>query len=70
MVSILHDQAEDEHQETSLGQALPTAQHCIAGESQRGDHDVDVLHGVHLLHLNATDQLLGLILEEQETSSS
>ena len=59
-VSIPHDQAEDQPQKAGLGQALPTAQHRIAGESQGGDHDVDVLAGVHLLHLDATDQLQAL----------
>ena len=55
-VSIPHDQDE----EASLGQALPTSLHCIAGEAQGGDHEVDVLHGVYLLHLHAKDQLQAL----------
>ena len=52
-VFILHDQAEDQHQEASLGQALPTAQHHIAGEAQGRDHDVDMLPGVQHLYLQA-----------------
>nr|XP_031302369.1 uncharacterized protein LOC105106552 isoform X3 [Camelus dromedarius] len=54
------DDTQKYHQEAVLGHAPLITLHPITGEAQGGDQDVQVLLGVHLLHIHPKDQLHAL----------